>query len=101
MTSVVVTTAAASVVVTEGGSSTVVTAPRVTQSVAVITEGPQGPQGPQGPAVSAEDLYFAQLQDVNVADRVDQAVVYYSSASAKFKADGTNTILSLTDGGNF
>jgi hypothetical protein len=98
MTSVVVTTAAASVVVTEGGSSTVVTAPRVTQSVAVITE---GPQGPQGPAASAENLYFAQLQDVNVADRVDQAVVYYSSASAKFKADGTNTILSLTDGGNF
>jgi phosphoribosylformimino-5-aminoimidazole carboxamide ribonucleotide (ProFAR) isomerase len=44
---------------------------------------------------------FAQLQDVNVANKVDQAVVYYNAADAKFKADGLNTILSLTDGGNF
>jgi hypothetical protein len=44
---------------------------------------------------------FANLTDVDVAQKTDQAVVYYSAASAKFKADGTNTILSLTDGGNF
>jgi hypothetical protein len=56
MTSVVVTTAAASVVVTEGGSSTVVTAPRVTQSVAVIAEGPQGATGPVGPAGPPKSL---------------------------------------------
>jgi len=44
---------------------------------------------------------FAALHDVDVTNRTDQAVVFYNASSAKFKADGTNTILSLTDGGNF
>jgi hypothetical protein len=50
---------------------------------------------------SADNLTFAQLVDVNVTNKVDQAVVYFNAGDAKFKADGLNTILSLTDGGNF
>jgi hypothetical protein len=44
---------------------------------------------------------FAALHDVDVANRADQAVVYFNASDAKFKADGLNTFLSLTDGGNF
>lgn len=44
---------------------------------------------------------FAGLHDVDVANRADHSVVYFSASDAKFKADGLNTFLSLTDGGNF
>ena len=44
---------------------------------------------------------FAGLQDVDVSTKTDHSVVYFSAADAKFKADGLDTFLSLTDGGNF
>jgi len=97
MTSVNVTTQPVTLSITENGNHTVVAVPS-TSVVELITEGPQGPPGPMG---SADNLTFAQLVDVNVTNKVDQAVVYFNAGDAKFKADGLNTILSLTDGGNF
>lgn len=93
MTEVNVATSVVYVDVTSGGITTVVKSPASPVVIDVVTV------GPQGGATSSQT--FASLLDVDVTGLTDQAVVYYSSASAKFKADGTNTILSLTDGGNF
>ena len=79
--------------VAQSGSTTVVKSPSNPLVIDVITAGPQG--------AAATSQNFSSLQDVDVTQKTDQAIVYYSAASAKFKADGTNTILSLTDGGNF
>ena len=57
--------------------------------------GPQGPIGPAGPS------HFADLLDVNVAAKVNNSVLYYNQTSAKFVADDVNTVVTLTDGGNF
>jgi hypothetical protein len=94
MTSVNITTVSNTVDVTTETGTVVVQVP-VISTVTAITEGPQGPSG------NPQDLYFSELNDVDTTGKVDQSVVYYSAADAKFKADGLNTILSLTDGGNF
>ena len=75
MTSVNVTTTKNTVTVNEGDTT-------------VVTVATQGPQGPVG---------------VNIDDtgKVDGAVIYYDSSSAKFKADATTTKLTLVNGGNF
>jgi len=82
MTNVNITNTTNIVEVTTGNETVVVTA---------ITP------GPQGPGVSA----LADLQDVDVTGKENQGLLYYSTATAKFTVDGTNTVLSLTDGGNF
>jgi hypothetical protein len=87
MTSVVVTTAAASVVVTEGGSSTVVTAPRVTQSVAVITEGPQGPKGDAGAGYIYTQQSPASTWTINHLLGFKPSVDIYDSGSQQIAAD--------------
>jgi len=52
-------------------------------------------QGPQGPSGSISGLTF------DVSGKVNDAVLYYDSASGNFKADSTTTKLTLVDGGNF
>tara|TARA_A100000171_G_scaffold36721_1_gene35505 strand:- start:248 stop:472 length:225 start_codon:yes stop_codon:yes gene_type:complete len=52
-------------------------------------------QGPQGPAGQISGLTF------DVSGKVNDAVLYYDSASGNFKADSTTTKLTLVDGGNF
>ena len=52
-------------------------------------------QGPQGPSGSISGLTF------DVSGKVNNAVLYYDSASGNFKADSTTTKLTLVDGGNF
>jgi hypothetical protein len=57
----------------------------------------QGPQGPVGPAVGG----LGEIPDVDTTEKVDRSVLYYNAATARFTLDGTTTVLSLTDGGNF
>jgi len=66
------------VITVKEGDSTVVT---------VSTAGPQGP--------AAEGF------DIDSSAKVDKSVVYYDSSAGQFKADNLQTILTLTDGGNF
>lgn len=85
--------------IASSGNTTVVQTPTNSQLVDVVTVGPQGPAG-SGTGGGGSST-FSDLQDVDATLRQDQSVVYYNAASAKFKVDGANTILSLTDGGNF
>ena len=56
----------------------------------VVTVSTQGPQGPP-----------AEGFDIDSSAKVDKSVVYYDSSAGQFKADNLQTILTLTDGGNF
>lgn len=70
-----------------------VTAPSAPATVEVITAGPQGPSG----GVST----LAALNDVDVTARTQNSVLYYDAVNAEWKGDDINTILSITDGGNW
>lgn len=74
-----------------------------TAQVNVAAAGPQGPVGPSGaPGAPGSGLAFlSTLQDVNVANKTNNSVLYYDQASDKFVADSIYTVLTLTDGGNF
>lgn len=60
-----------------------------------------GVTGPQGVTGATGASHFADLLDVNVTGKVDSSVVYYDETSEKFLADDINTVVTLTDGGNF
>ena len=79
MTSVNITTTKNTVTVNEGDTT-------------VVTVATQGPQG-QSFATSG-----ATLDD---SAKVNNSVLYFSSASGTFKADATRTVENLVDGGNF
>ena len=76
MTAVNVTTTKNTVTVSGEGAATV---------VEVLTAGPQGAKG----------------LDLDDSAKVDQSVVYYDSASGKYKADDAWTTSTLVLGGNF
>lgn len=66
--------------------------------------GPTGPQGPQGvPGTDAGGALtsIGGIPDVDITSKTDTSVLYYNAATAKFRADNINTILTLTDYGNF
>ena len=44
---------------------------------------------------------LADLTDVDTTLKVNASVLYYKSSVSKFVADDVNTIITLTDGGNF
>ena len=71
-----------------------------TAQVNVAAAGPQGPVGPSG-APGSGLAFLSTLQDVNVANKASNSVLYYDQASDKFVADSIYTVLTLTDGGNF
>ena len=71
-----------------------------TAQVNVAAAGPQGPVGPSG-APGSGLAFLSTLQDVNVANKTNNSVLYYDQASDKFVADSIYTVLTLTDGGNF
>nr|BAR30988.1 hypothetical protein [uncultured Mediterranean phage uvMED] len=79
MTSVNITTIKNSVTVNEGDST-------------VVTVATQGPQGP---------AFAATGTSLDDSAKVNNSVVYFSSASGTFKADATRTVENLVDGGNF
>jgi hypothetical protein len=59
--------------------------------VEVATAGPQGPTTPS----------IGDIGDVNTAGAVDKSVLYYDNANSVWRGDDINTIVTLTDGGNF
>ena len=79
MTSVNITTTKNSVTVNEGDATT----------VTVATQGPQGPS------------FATSGTTLDDSAKVNNSVLYFSSASGTFKADATRTVENLVDGGNF
>ena len=79
MTSVNITTTKNTVTVNEGDST-------------VTTVATQGPQGPS---------FAVTGTTMNDSNKVDGSVVFFDSSSGTFKADATNTKLTLVNGGNF
>lgn len=67
-------------------------APSQPAVVEVITPGPAGPAG-------ASEL--ALLSDVDVTNKTAKSVLYYDAVSGTWKGDNLQTILTVTDGGNF
>ena len=91
--------------VTESEQPRVVTvsAPETPAVVTVAVRGPQGIQGIQGiQGVQGEPGITPTVEDLfDVSGKVDGSVLYYSALSESWKGDDINTVLSLTDGGNF
>mgnify|MGYP003345521235 CR=1 FL=1 len=71
--------------------SITVVAPDIPAKVAIIADGPLATTGGT----------FAALADVDVNDKTNKSVIYYDDTSGKYKADSSETLISLTDGGNF
>lgn len=65
----------------------------VVESNALVTLATAGPK--------EQAATLAALQDVDASNRVDNSVIYYDGNSETFKANSLNTILTITDGGNF
>lgn len=84
------------VVITEVATNVVeVMVPAAPAVVQVTTAGPQGPTGPAAVA----NLY--EMDDVNVSAKVAGSVLYYDASSGLWKGDDINTLVTITDGGNF
>lgn len=67
------------------------------QWVSASVQGPQGIQGPPGPP--PENI--GDIGDVDDSARVNKSVLYFDFAQSKWKGDDVNTLISITDGGNF
>lgn len=67
-------------------------------AIRVVTPGPPGPQGEQGPPGQSE---LAALTDVDVSGKTAKSLLYYDAASGKWIGDSIQTIIEVTDGGNF
>lgn len=90
------------VVITQVATNVVeVQAPAAPAVVQVAVEGPQGPPGPQGPAGASGVTTLAGMSDVNVTAKVNQSVLYWDQASGKWRGDDINTVVTITDGGNW
>lgn len=74
-------------------NQTVVVSDADTGVVEVLTAGPQG--------ASATAFAVGELSDVDDSAKVDKSVLYYDEAAGKWKGDDVNTIITITDGGNF
>lgn len=83
------------VIVTEVAEQTIeVVSPTAPLTVEVQTAGPQGPP-------LSEVLTLADLVDVDVTGKVASSVLYYDTISGKWLGNDINTVVTLTDGGNF
>ena len=71
-----------------------VQAPTSPLTVEVATAGPQGP-------AAAATFGLGELIDVNTQAKVAGSVLYYDSATSKWRGDDVNTVVTLTDGGAF
>lgn len=68
-------------------------APAAPATVEVQTAGPQGPEAPP--------YALGDLTDVNTIGKVNKSVLYYDAASGQWKGDDINTVVTITDGGNW
>lgn len=71
-----------------------VTAPTAPATVEVQT------QGPQGPSVAA-NFGLNDLADVNTTSKTAKSILYYDADLSEWRGDSLQTILTVTDGGNF
>jgi hypothetical protein len=55
--------------------------------------------GPQGPTATVAGLN--DLSDVNTTAKVAKSILYYDAESGEWKGDSAQTILTVTDYGNF
>lgn len=93
MSNIIQVTSNGQVVVNELTTQTIeVVSPTAPLTVEVQTTGPQGPT----PANT-----LASLTDVDTTNKVANSVLYYNSTSGKWLGDDINTVITLTDGGNF
>lgn len=83
--------------VNEGSGNIIVVENKSVAVVTAVTEGPQGPPGPPGPAVGT----LSALLDVDVTGVEDKSILVFNASESKFKANGTWTTDTVTDGGNF
>ncbi len=67
----------------------------------VGSQGPQGPQGPQGVQGPPGPSTLAGLTDVDVSGKVEKSLLVFNQATNKFVANNVNTIITISDGGNF
>lgn len=82
------------VVVTEVAEQVIeVISPTAPLTVEVQTAGPQGPPAPA--------YGLGDLTDVDTTGKVANSVLYYDAASGEWKGNDINTVITLTDGGNF
>ena len=73
------------------------------QSIVVVAPAAGAPQlaiVTEGPAITTGGT-FAALSYVDASDKANKSVIYYDSSSGKYKADSSETLITLTDGGNF
>lgn len=89
-----VTPAIAQVTIADTSDASIVTV-TVASQPQIIEVGVIGPQGPPGPSS------LTGLTDVNVAAKVDKSILYYDQPSNKFIANEINTLITISDGGNF
>jgi hypothetical protein len=68
--------------------------PTTPLTVEVVTAGPQGP-------AAAATFGLGELIDVNTQAKVAGSVLYFDSATSKWRGDDVNTVVTLTDGGAF
>lgn len=93
MSNTVEITSTGQVLVTEVAQQVIeLQTPAAPATVEVQTQGPQGATAVYG---------LGALSDVDISGKVNQSVLYYDAASGKWKGDSLETILTLTDGGNF
>lgn len=87
-------TSTGQVIITEVSEQVIeVQAPGAPLTVEVATAGPQGPTAPA--------YGLGELNDVNTTAKVAGSVLYYDATSSKWKGDDINTVVTLTDGGNY
>lgn len=69
--------------------------------------GPQGPRGepgvpgPPGPPPDLSGLRLEDLSDIDITRRVDESILCFDASRDLFVANDINTLVTLTDGGNF
>ena len=56
--------------------------------------------GPQGAPLSGT-IVLADLNDVDTSAKVANSVLYYDATNSTWRGDDINTVITLTDGGNF
>lgn len=82
------------VVITEVATNVVeVSVPAAPAVVEVATAGPQG--------ATVVVTGLGELADVNTTAKAQGSVLYYDQGSGKWKGDDVNTLVTITDGGNF
>lgn len=83
------------------GATGAIGATGATGAGATGATGVEGPTGPIGATGAAGVTTLSALTDVNVSAKVDKSILVWDDTTGKFVANDTNTVVTITDGGNF